>query len=122
MFAMKKRAAPALSISAMALLTVFLLGGCTQEQQNKIGREIQNWTGTNGVLEIYAGDKVVRRFIKVDKLSTAMGTDDGKPRPYRFGYGVLDENFNMIADPGEKKVYFEISDYASNYVFFESPR
>ena len=122
MFAIKKRAASALSISAMALLTVFLLGGCTQEQQNKIGREIQNWTGTNGVLEIYAGDKVVRRFIKVDKLSTAMGTDDGKPRPYRFGYGVLDENFNMIADPGEKKVYFEISDYASNYVFFESPR
>jgi hypothetical protein len=35
---------------------------------------------------------------------------------------VLDENFNMEADPGEKKVYFEISDYATNYVFFESPR
>ena len=99
-----------------------LLVGCTQEQQNKISRDIQNWTGTNGVLEIYAGDKLVRRFLKIDKLSTAMGTDDNKPRPYRFGYGVLDENLNMIADPGEKKVYFEISDYASNYVFFESPR
>ena len=101
---------------------VFLLAGCTQEQQNKISRDIQNWTGTNGVLEIYAGDKLVRRFIKIDKLSTAMGTDDNKPRPYRFGYGVLDENLNMLADPGEKKVYFEISDYASNYVFFENPR
>jgi hypothetical protein len=95
---------------------------CTQETQNKIGREIQNWTGTNGTLEIYAGDKVVRRFLKIDKLSTAMGTDDNKPRPYRFGYGVLDENLNNIADPDEKKVYFEVSDYASNYVFFESPR
>ena len=113
-------------IAARAVLTrasvLFLLMGCTQEQQNKISRDIQNWTGTNGVLEIYAGDKLVRRFIKIDKLSTAMGTDDNKPRPYRFGYGVLDENLNMVADPGEKKVYFEISDYASNYVFFESPR
>jgi hypothetical protein len=53
---------------------------CTQEQQNKISRDIQNWTGTNGVLEVYAGEKLVRRFIKVDKVSTAMGTDDGKPR------------------------------------------
>jgi len=113
-------------IAARALLTgasvLFLLMGCTQEQQNKISRDIQNWTGTNGVLEIYAGDKLVRRFIKIDKLSTAMGTEDNKPRPYRYGYGVLDENLNMVADPGEKKVYFEISDYASNYVFFESPR
>jgi hypothetical protein len=70
---------------------------------------------------VYAGDKLVRRFIKVDKLSTAMGTDDGKPRAYRYGYGVLDENLNMVADSGEKKVYFEIRDY-SNIVFFESPR
>lgn len=101
---------------------VFLLSSCTQEQQNKISRDIQNWTGTNGVLEIYAGDKLVRRFIKIDKLSTAMGTDDNKPRAYRFGYGVLDENLNMQVDAGEKKVYFEISDYASNYVFFENPR
>ena len=96
------------------------LSACTQEQQNKLGREIQNWTGTNGVLEIYAGDKVVRRFLKVDKISTALGTDDGKPRAYRYGYGVLDENLNMQVDPGEKKVYFEISDY-SNSVFFENP-
>ncbi len=99
-----------------------MLASCTQEQQNKIQRDIQNWTGTNGVLEIYAGDKVVRRFLKIDKLSTALGTDDNKPRPYRFGYGVMDENLNMTVDAGEKRVYFEISDYASNYVFFESPR
>jgi hypothetical protein len=96
--------------------------GCTQEQQNKIQRDIQNWTGTNGVLEVYAGNQVVRRFIKVDKLSTAMGTDDNKPRPYRFGYGVLDENLNMQVDAGEKRVYFEVSDHSTNYVFFENPR
>ncbi|MDD2925107.1 hypothetical protein [Rhodoferax sp.] len=100
---------------------LFVLYGCTQEQQNKISRDIQNWTGTNGVLEVYAGDKVVRRFLKIDKLSTAMGTQDNQPRPYRYGYGVLDENFNFIADPNEKKVYFEISDFASNYLFFENP-
>lgn len=95
---------------------------CTKEQQNKISRSVQNWTGTNGVLEFYAGDKLVRRFIHIDKLTTAMGTDDNKPRSYRYGYGILDENFNMIADPGEKKVYFEVSDFGANYIFFENPR
>ena len=98
-----------------------LLAACTQEQQNKFGRDIQNWTGTNGVLEVYAGDKVARRFLKVDKLSTALGTDDAQPRAYRYGWGVLDENLNFQVDPGEKRVYFEVSGY-SNYVFFESPR
>jgi len=107
---------------AWATLAVLLLTSCTQERQNQIKRDIQNWTGTNGVLEVYAGDKLVRRFLKIDKMSTAYGTDDKVPRPYRFGYGVLDENLNGIADPDEKRVYFEISDYATNYVFFESPR
>ena len=39
----------------LALITTILATGllvaCTQEQQNKISRDIQNWTGTNGVLE-----------------------------------------------------------------------
>jgi len=106
----------------MAVTAVLALASCTQEQQNKFSRDIQNWTGTNGVLEFYAGDKLVRRFLKIDKISTALGTDDGKARPYRFGYGVLDENLNFVADPGEKKVYFEISDFGANYIFFENPR
>jgi opacity protein-like surface antigen len=109
-----------LSLIALTLSAV-ALAACTQEQQNQISRDIQNWTGTNGVLEVYAGDKVVRRFLKVDKISTALGTGDKLPRAYRYGYGVLDENLNMQVDPGEKKVYFEISDY-TNAVFFESPR
>jgi hypothetical protein len=109
--------------SSFALFVIAAaLAACTQEQQNQISRSVQNWTGTNGVLEVYAGDKLVRRFIHIDKMTTAMGTNDNQPRPYRFGYGVLDENFNMAVDPGEKKVYFEVSDYGSNYVFFESPR
>jgi hypothetical protein len=107
-------------IATVLMLSAATLIGCTQEQQNKIGREIQNWTGTDGVLEIYAGDKLVRRFLKIDKLSTALGTDDGKPRDYRYGYGVLDANLNMQVDPSEKRVYFEISNY-TNAVFFENP-
>ena len=87
---------------ATCVAALALAGGCTQEQQNKISRDIQNWTGTNGVLEIYAGDKLVRRFLKIDKMSTAMGTDDGRARNYRFGYGVLDENLNFVADPDER--------------------
>jgi hypothetical protein len=113
---------PFKSLTVVCLGTAIVLAACTQEQQNKISRDIQNYTGTNGVLEVYAGDKLVRRFIKIDKLSTAMGTGDNLPRPYRYGYGVLDENFNMVADAGEKKVYFEISDHSTNYVFFENPR
>jgi hypothetical protein len=112
-----KTTTAALACTALALA----LAGCTQEQQNKLGRTVQNWTGTNGVLEIYAGDKLVRRFIQVDKLSTALGTEDDLPRAYRYGYGVLDDNLNFVVDAGERKVYFEIGGYG-NYLFFESPR
>lgn len=104
-------------ILAVALLA---LSACTQETQNEISRGIQNWTGTNGVLDVYAGDKLVQRFIKIDKLSTAFGTTDEKPRPYRYGYGYVDVNQNFIVDSGEKKVYFEISDYSTNYIFYEN--
>ncbi|MCA9475984.1 MAG: hypothetical protein KC563_09315, partial [Nitrospira sp.] len=55
------------------LLGLLFLAACTQETQNKIGRAVQNWTGTDGVLEIYAGEKLVKRFLKIDKLSTATG-------------------------------------------------
>jgi hypothetical protein len=109
-------------IAAVALSLCALATACTQEQQNKLRRDVQNWTGTNGVLEIYAGDKLVRRFLKIDKLSTAYGTDDHTPRPYRYGYGILDENLNGASDREERRVYFEISEYSTSYVFFESPR
>lgn len=105
----------------LPLTLALALVGCTQERQNQLKREIQNWTGTDGVLEVYGGDKVVKRFLKIDKLSTALGTDDKAARAYRFGYGVLDENLNGIVDSNEKRVYFEVSDF-SQYVFFESPR
>lgn len=111
---------PATIHAVLAAAILLSLASCTQEQQNKLGRSVQNWTGTNGVVEVYAGDKLVRRWLKVDKLSTALGTDDKQPRPYRYGYGVLDENLNFVADPSEKRVYFEVSGYG-NYVFFENP-
>ena len=107
-------------IACFALL-VALAAGCTQETQNQLGRAVQNWTGTDGMLEIYAGEKLVKRFLKIDKLTTASGTSDGTARPYRFGYGILDANLNGVADPGESKVYFEFSDYSTSYVFHESP-
>lgn len=110
--------------AAVLLISAGALGmaGCTQEKQNEILRSVQNWTGTNGVLEVYAGEKLVKRFIRIDKMSTAYGTEDKLPRPYRYGYGVLDENLNGTQDEGEKRVYFEVSDYSTSYVFHESPR
>ncbi|MBE9039271.1 hypothetical protein IQ235_00480 [Oscillatoriales cyanobacterium LEGE 11467] len=105
-----------------ALLFTFGICGCTQEAQDQVGRQIQNWTGTDGVLEIYAGDKLTNRFIKIDKLSTAYGTSDRvTPRPYRYGYGYLDRNLNYQVDSGEKRVYFEFSDYSTSYIFYENP-
>ena len=107
-------------LKVVSIILVILLPACTQESQNELGRSIQNWTGTDGVLDIYAGEKLVRRFIKIDKLTTAHGTKDNSPRPYRYGYGYVDLNFNYQVDSGEKKVYFEISDYSTNYVFYEN--
>src|SRR5262245_40929471 len=89
--------------------------GCTQETQNRFGRAVQNWTGSNGVLDVYAGEKLVLRFIAIDKLTTGTGTSDHESRAYRYGYGVLDENQNYVADAGEKKLYFEVSDYSTSY-------
>ena len=102
---------------------VLLLAGCTQESQNQLGRSVRNWTGNDGVLEVYAGDKLVRRFIAVDKLTTATATGGDETRAYRFGYGYLDANLNGQHDEGEgAKVYFEISDYSTPYVFYEAPK
>ena len=108
------------SVIALGVL-IFWLKACNQETQNRFSRALQNWTGTNGVLEIYAGDKLVKRFLKIDKLTTATGTDNQKDRPYRFGYGVLDENLSGLIEPGEKNIYFEFSDYSTSYIFFDSP-
>lgn len=106
-----------LTISLIA--AALFISGC-EEKQNKINRYLQNWTGVNGVLEVYAGEKLIKRFIKIDKLSTAVSTEGNKARAYRYGYGFLDANFNFVKDTNEKKVYFEVSDY-STYVFFENP-
>ncbi|MGV6859044.1 MAG: hypothetical protein ACWA5X_08725 [bacterium] len=107
---------------AILLGLLISLGGCTQETQNKFGRAIQNWTGTDGVLDVYAGEKLVNRFIKIDKISTAVSTQGTeRSRPYRFGYGVFDANQNYKVDSGEKKVYFEFSDYSTSYIFYENP-
>ena len=105
----------------LILFSTFLLSACTQESQNKLSRSIQNWTGTNGVLEIYMGEKLVKRFIKIDKLSTAQSTSGNNDRSYRYGYGYIDKNLNFKVDKGDKKVYFEISDYATPYIFYDLP-
>lgn len=108
-------------IVAGTVMLALLLSACTQETQNKIGRSIQNWTGTNGVLDIYMGGKLVQRFIKIDKLSTAIATNGTVSRNYRYGYGYLDVNQNYKVDDGEKKLYFEISNFSTPYVFYDNP-
>lgn len=107
--------------AGVALALLLLATACTQETQNRIGRGIQNWTGTNGVLDVYAGEKLVMRFIGIDKLTTAVATSGDDARPFRYGYGVFDTNQNLQEDPGEKRIYFEVSDYSTPYVFYENP-
>jgi hypothetical protein len=113
---------PSLLLIPILWLSLSTITGCSQEQQNRLGRAVQNWTGTNGVLEIYSGEKLVRKFIAIDKISTATATSGSEARAYRFGYGVMDENMNGVVDQGEKKVYFELSDFSTPYIFFENPR
>ena len=108
-------------IGIVLAVLILLLSSCTQETQNKIGRSIQNWTGTDGILEVYAGNTLVNRLMKIDKLTTATATGSKGERPYRFGYGVMDTNLNGVIDAGEKKVYFEFSDYSTSYIFYEDP-
>jgi len=105
----------------ISILLILLLSACTQESQNKFSRSIQNWTGTDGVLDIYMGEKLVKRFIKIDKLSTAQSTSGNVSRSYRYGYGYLDANQNFKVDNGEKKLYFEISSFSTAYIFYDSP-
>lgn len=104
------------------LAMLFALSGCTQEVQNRISRSVQNWTGTNGVLDVFSDGKLMYRFINIDKLTTATETGGGESRAYRYGYGVFDANMNYVAEEGEKKLYFEISDYSTSYLFYENPR
>lgn len=106
-------------ITISLIAAALFISGC-EEKQNKINRYLQDWTGVNGVIEIYAGEKLIKRFIRIDKLSSAIATEGKESRAYRYGYGFLDENLNFKKDANEKKVYFEVSDY-STYVFFENP-
>ena len=103
------------------VIIALMLSACTQETQNKIGRSIQNWTGTDGVLDVYMGEKLVQRYIKIDKLSTAVATDGIESRNYRYGYGYLDLNQNYKVDAGEKKLYFEVSNFSTPYIFYDNP-
>lgn len=109
------------TVLVFGVVVALFFSGCSQETQNKIGRSLQNWTGSNGVLDVYMGDKLVKRFIKIDKLSTAEATIGAESRNYRYGYGYLDVNRNYIVDEGERKLYFEISEYATPYIFYENP-
>ena len=81
-----------LTTATVCIAGLMTLASCTQETQNKFGRGIQNWTGTDGVLEVYAGSKLVKKFLKIDKLSTATSTSDKASRPYRYGYGIYVTN------------------------------
>ena len=48
----------------VSLMVEVGVSGCTQESQNQLGRSIQNWTGTDGVLDVFAGEKIAMRIIK----------------------------------------------------------
>ena len=59
--------------------------------------------GGEGVVEVYNGGKLVRRFLRVDDLSWF----ERDNKTMRYGYGILDDNQNGQADAGEVRVYFE---------------
>ncbi len=107
-----------LLILGVVLYLKFFFG---QERINKISRAISTTLGVNGVVEVYSGGKLIKRFLQVEKLSTAYGTLDKKPRPYRYGFGYVDSNLDGILQQEEKKKgksYFEVPEY-STYLYYE---
>ncbi len=112
--------------SVVIIFLSFLIYGLTFfsfEKQNEFRRDIQQYTGANGVLDVYAGEKLVARFLGIDKLTTAKPTfgEVQGARPYRYGFGYYDKNQNLTVDSSEKWVYIEISDHSTNYVFYGNP-
>ena len=93
------------------------------ERINIIGRTVETTFGLDdGVVELYSEGKLIKRFFKVEKLTTAYGTYKKEVRPYRFGYGYIDKNLDGILNKNEKKlgkVYFEIPIY-STYIFYDA--
>ena len=93
------------------------------ERINIIGRTIETTIGfENGVVEFYSCGKLIKRFLKVEKLTTARGTYQKETRPYRFGYGYLDKNLDGILNKDEKrlgKVYFEIPSQR-DYIYYDA--
>ena len=112
------------TISVFVLIVISIIGLklFSEESQNKISRAFSTTLGMkNGCVEVYFGHVTAgKRFLNVEKFSTAIGTDDGNARPYRYGYGYNDINLNGILDISEKKIgkdYFEVSEY-SQYIYF----
>ncbi len=93
------------------------------ERINIIGRTIETTFGfKNGVVEFYSGGVLVKRFLKVEKLTTAKGTYEKATRPYRFGFGYIDLNLDGVLNKNEKKlgkVYFEIPS-PRDYVYYDA--
>ncbi|WP_297454869.1 hypothetical protein [Persephonella sp.] len=93
------------------------------ERINIIGRTIETTIGfENGVVEFYSCGKLIKRFLKVEKLTTATGTYQKQTRPYRFGYGYIDKNLDGILNKDEKKlgkVYFEIPSQR-DYIYYDA--
>jgi len=98
---------------AVVLLLFFLLSGDSDNST-------VSWTGKNGVVEIFDGDKLGRRYLGIESLATVKHVQDGLETTVQRGQGYLDANLNFRVDPDEKKVYFEISEF-TNYIFFEQP-
>ncbi len=93
------------------------------ERLNLIGRTIETTLGfDNGVVEFYSCGKLIKRFLKVEKLTTARGTYQNTVRPYRFGYGYIDLNLDGVLNRNEKKlgkVYFEVPSYR-DYIYYDA--
>jgi hypothetical protein len=96
-----------------ALAAAAALCGCTQETQNQIGRAVQNSTGTNGALHIYAGDKLGMRFIRLGKLSTALAPAIARRAP--IASAIVTWTATRTATwTRRRKLYFEISAFATS--------
>ena len=116
-----------LIVIAVMLVSIFWIYRLilSPERLNILGRTVETTLGLdNGIVEVYSEGTLIKRFLKVEKLTTAYGTYKNEVRPYRFGFGYIDKNLDGVLNRDERelgKVYFEISIY-STYIFYDAKK
>jgi multidrug efflux pump subunit AcrB len=107
------------------MLAIFLgIKFFSEEEQNIFMRKITTTIGyKEGEVRVFAGQQHPVFVVKnVEKLTTAFSSTGKEDRPYRFGFGYIDEDLDGKISEKEKKKgkkYFEIGPF-TQYIYLDA--